>query len=169
MLVPNQDPTPEGNINFPSMWGATNWMAPSYDPATGWMYITFREAGDRYFKQSNEYETGKAYVGGRTNPAPNREWGGIKAINPETGNIEWEYKFFIGTLSAGVLATRGGVVFAASRDGNFMAFDSRAGKLLWRFQTGLNIDSSPMSYAVEGRQFVALAAGGVLYSFALPE
>jgi PQQ-dependent dehydrogenase (methanol/ethanol family) len=169
VLAANQDPTPEGNISYPSMWGATNWMAPSYDPNTGWMYITFREAGDKYFKQSNDYEKGKAYVGGRTNPAPEREWGGIKAINPETGNIEWEYKFFIGSLSAGVLATQGGVVFAASRDGNFMAFDSRTGKLLWRFQTGMNIDSSPMSYAVDGRQFVALAAGGVLYSFALPE
>src|SRR5262249_20770675 len=95
------------------------------------------------------------------------EWGGVKAINVETGNIDWEYKFYIGSLSAGVLATDGGVLFAASRDGNLVALDKRNGKLLWRFQTGAAIDSSPMSYAVDGTQFVALSAGSVLYSFAL--
>ena len=101
-------------------------------------------------------------------PVEDQEWGGVKAINPETGNIDWEYKFYIGSLSAGVLATDGGVLFAASRDGNLAGLDKRTGKLLWHFQTGAAIDSSPMSYAVDGTQFVALSAGSVLYSFALP-
>jgi hypothetical protein len=61
-------------------------------------------------------------------------------------------------LSAGVLATDDGVLFAASCDGRLVALDKRGGKLLWRFQTGAPIDSSPMSYAVDGRQFVALSA-----------
>ncbi|HYM10534.1 MAG TPA: PQQ-dependent dehydrogenase, methanol/ethanol family, partial [Bryobacterales bacterium] len=117
MLASNQDPTPEGNVSYPSMWGATNWMAPSYNPATGWLYIAFREFPDRYYKQEQEYKMGRAYVGGKTTPPEEREWGGVKAINPETGNIEWEYKFHLGTLSAGVLSTGGGVVFAASREG----------------------------------------------------
>jgi outer membrane protein assembly factor BamB len=60
------------------------------------------------------------------------------------------------------------VLFAASRDGNLVALDKRTGKLLWQFQTGATIDASPMSYAVDGTQFVALSAGSVLYSFALP-
>ena len=169
ILVPNSDPTIEGNLSYPSMWGATNWMAPSYDASSGWMYITFREFGDRYYKQAQEHEPGKAYLGGKTDPGPDQEWGGIKAINPENGNIVWEQKFFIGSLSAGVLATSGGVVFAASRDGNLMAFESKTGRPLWQFQTGAAINSSPISYAVDGKQFVALAAGNVLYSFALPE
>ncbi len=169
ILAPDSDPTPEGNISYPSMWGATNWMAPSYDPATGWLYIAFREFGDRYYKQAADYEPGKVYLGGKTDPGPDQEWGGVKAINPETGNIVWEQKFFLGSLSAGVLATGGGVLFAAGRDGNLIAFESRTGKPLWRFQTGAPINSSPMSYAVDGKQFIALAAGNVLYSFALPE
>jgi outer membrane protein assembly factor BamB len=107
-------------------------------------------------------------MGGKTTPVRDQEWGGVKAINPDTGNIDWDYKFYIGSLSAGVLATDGGIVFVASRDGNLVALDKRTGKLLWQFQTGAPIDSSPMSYAVDGTQFVALSAGGVLYSFGLP-
>jgi len=167
MLVPNQEPTTSGNLSYPSMWGATNWMSPSYDAETGHLFIAFREFGDRYFKRQDEYKAGRVYVGGKTTPAEDQEWGGVKAINVDTGNIDWEHKFYIGSLSAGVLATGGGVLFAASRDGNLAALDKRSGKLLWQFQTGAPIDSSPMSYAVEGTQFVALSAGSVLYSFAL--
>ena len=168
VLVPNQEPTGEGNVSYPSMWGATNWMSPSYDPETGHLFITFREFGDRYYKRHDEYKPGRVYMGGKTMPVEDQEWGGVKAINAETGNIDWEYKFYIGSLSAGVLATDGGVLFAASRDGNLAGLDKRTGKLLWHFQTGAPIDSSPMSYAVDGTQFVALSAGSVLYSFALP-
>lgn len=109
--------------------------------------------------------------GGRIGPDLSRigKWGGIKALNPESGKTEWEYKYHLGTWSAGVLATAGGVVFSGSREGNLMTFDSRSGKLLGSFQTGGQIDSSPISYAVDGRQYVALAAGTVIYSFALPD
>jgi PQQ-dependent dehydrogenase (methanol/ethanol family) len=168
VLVPNQEPTAEGNISYPSMWGATNWMSPSYDAQTGRLFITIREFGDRYFKRRDEYQPGRAYMGGKTLPVDEREWGGVKAINVETGGIDWEYKFYLGSLSAGVLATEGGVLFAASRDGNVVGLDKRSGKLLWQFQTGASIDSSPMSYSVDGAQFVALSAGSVLYGFALP-
>lgn len=168
VLAANQQPTREGNISYPSMWGATNWMSPSYDPVTRHLFITFREFGDRYFQRDDEYKAGRVYMGGKTTPVEEQEWGGVKAINPETGSVDWEYKFYIGSLSAGVLATDGGVLFAASRDGNLVSLDKHTGKLLWRFQTGAPIDSSPMSYAVNGTQYVALSAGSVLYSFALP-
>ncbi len=169
ILAKNQEPTLEGSVAYPSMWGATNWMSPSWDPETGHLFITFREFGDRYYKRHDDYKPGLSYMGGKTTPVEDREWGGVKAINPETGNVDWEYKFYICSLSAGVLATDGGVLFAASRDGHLVALDKRTGKLLWKFQTGAPIDSSPMSYAVDGTQFVALSAGNVLYSFALPE
>jgi len=168
VLAANQEPTAEGNVSYPSMWGATNWMSPSWDEDTNHFFITFREFGDRYYKRPDEYKPGRVFLGGKTTPVADQEWGGVKAINPETGNVDWEYKFFIGSLSAGVLATDGGILFAASRDGNLVALDKRSGKLLWRFQTGAPIDSSPMSYAVDGTQFVALSAGGAVYGFALP-
>ena len=68
-----------------------------------------------------------------------------------------------------MLATAGGVVFAASREGYLFALDARTGASLWRFQTGAAIDASPISYSVGGKQFVAVSAGNVVYSFALPE
>jgi outer membrane protein assembly factor BamB len=67
------------------------------------------------------------------------------------------------------MATAGGVVFAATRDGNIVALDANTGTHLWHFQTGGNMAASPMSYAVDGRQYVAISAGNVLFSFALPE
>ena len=67
------------------------------------------------------------------------------------------------------VATAGGVVFASSRDGNLIALDGKTGKYLWHYQTGGNHAASPISYAINGRQYVALTAGNVLYSFALPQ
>ena len=68
-----------------------------------------------------------------------------------------------------MLATAGGVVFASSRDGNVIALDAKTGAHLWHYQTGGTHTASPISYAIDGRQYVALTAGNVLYSFALPE
>jgi len=68
-----------------------------------------------------------------------------------------------------VLATAGNVVFGGVRDGNVVALDARSGAHLWHFQTGANISASPISYAVDGRQFIAIAAGNTVYAFALPE
>ncbi|MCI0625653.1 MAG: PQQ-dependent dehydrogenase, methanol/ethanol family [Acidobacteria bacterium] len=169
LLVPNSEASVEGQLHYPGLAGATNWQAPSYDPATGWLYVAFRESGDVYYKEDQEYEPGKPYWGGKVVSAKEREWGGVKAINPETGKIEWEYKLIAGNLSAGVLATGGGVLFVGSREGNLLALESRSGKLLWRFQVGSDINSSPMSYAIDGQQYIGISAGKVLYSFALPE
>ena len=79
------------------------------------------------------------------------------------------FKIFQGSLTNGVLATAGDVVFAAVRDGNLVALDARTGQHLWHSQTGGNMAASPISYAVDGRQFVAIAAGNMVHAFALPE
>ena len=110
-------------------------------------------------------------MGVASSPAPGEPppSAGIKAIDPETGKTMWDVKIFQGSLTNGVLATEGGVVFAATREGHLIALDAKTGKHLWRFQTGASMAASPMSYAVGGRQFIAVSAGNVLYSFALPE
>jgi PQQ-dependent dehydrogenase (methanol/ethanol family) len=169
ILVPNSEASLEGQLHYPSLSGGTNWQAPSYDPVTGWFFLAFREMGDVYIREPGEYVPGKSYWGGKAIPAKDKEWGGVKALDPESGEAKWEFRFIYGSLSAGVLATRGGVVFAACRDGNLVALESRTGRLLWRFQTGAEISSSPIGYAVDGRQYIALCAGQVLYSFALPD
>jgi alcohol dehydrogenase (cytochrome c) len=71
--------------------------------------------------------------------------------------------------SAGLLGTSGGLLFAATAEGELLALNAETGKLLWSFRSGIPITASPMSYAVDGKQFVAVAAGNMIYSFALPK
>jgi alcohol dehydrogenase (cytochrome c) len=168
-FAPGSDSSPEGTVVYPSLVGGTNWQAPSYDPATGWLYVVAQESGNRYVRSRSEFEPGKQYWGGRSLGLGGTEWAGVRALDTETGTLKWEYKISQGSLAAGVLATAGRVVFAATREGNLIALDAQTGKLMWRFQTGATIASSPMSYAIDGKQFVAVASAGVLYSFALPE
>src|SRR5262249_57232067 len=93
---------------------------------------------------------------------------GIKAIDPETGKTMWDFKTVQGSLTNGVLANGGNVVFAAIRDGNLVALDAKSGAHLWHFATGANMAAAPMSYAIDGKQDVAIAAGNTVYAFSLP-
>jgi alcohol dehydrogenase (cytochrome c) len=169
ILLPAKEPTYEGTVVYPSLVGATNWQSPSYDPATGWFIFTYTEAGNVFFKEDQKFELGKSYWGGRTAAPGDAEWGGVKAIDPETAETKWDYRLSRGGLGNGLLATAGGLTFATTGDGHFLAIHSQTGKLLWRTQTGGDIHASPISYAVNGRQFVACSMGGILMSFALPE
>jgi PQQ-dependent dehydrogenase (methanol/ethanol family) len=176
--IPGSNSSPEGSfLVYPTPGGATNYQAPSYSPVTGLFYVAYSEAGAHYVSAPQVPEKGKEWLGnapgrgapasrGPNDPAPSA---GIKAIDPDTGNTVWDFKLFQGSLGNGVLATAGGLLFASSRDGNVIALDAKTGKRLWHYQTGGNHSASPISYAIDGRQYVALTAGNVLYSFALPE
>jgi len=170
---PGWQSTPEGATVFPALGGGTNFQAPSYSPQTGWMYFVYHDGAGRYVSGPAPYEPGRQFWGRGTGggpPAPDpQESQGVAALDPETGKIQWRYELAQGSLSAGVLATAGGIVFAASREGNFIALDAKSGKALWHFQAGNEIPSSPMSYAVDGKQYVAVSSAGVLFSFALPD
>lgn len=168
-FAPNSGASAEGNVVFPSLVGGTNWQAPSLDQSLNSLFLEFSESGNRFVRSEMAYEPGKGYWGGRTLPAGENNYAGIRALDATTGAKKWEYKISQGSLAAGVMATASGIVFAGTREGNLIALESKTGKLLWRFQTGGTIASAPISYAVDGKQFIALAAGGVLYSFALPE
>ena len=175
--VPGSNSSPEGSfLVYPSLGGGTNWQAPSYSSLTGWFYLAYSESGQQYVSEPQEIERGQMYLGrapGRQpparrpdQPAPNY---GIKAIDPESGRTVWTVKIFQGSLSNGVLATGGNLLLASTRDGNLSALDARTGEHLWHFQTGGSNASSPMSYAIDGKQYIALSAGNVLFSFTLPE
>lgn len=169
LIVPGTDASPDGANVYPSGIGGNNWRSPSYDPTTGWMYLIFSESGQRYVRAPEAYEAGKQYWSGRGTPIPGESGAaGVMAIDPETGVVKWRHKIAQASLGGGVLATGGGLVFAATGDGNLIALNSKTGAPLWHFQTGARIGASPMSYSVGGQQFVAISAGSVLYSFALP-
>jgi len=176
--IPGTNTSPKGSVLvYPTLGGGTNFQAPSYSPQTGWFYLAFAEGGQVYTSAPQTITRGQQYLGrgraagppparGSNQPAPNA---GIKALDPETGKTMWSYPLYQGSLTNGVLATAGNVVFVSSRDGNIFALDGKTGKYLWHFQTGGNHQASPMSYAVDGKQYVALAAGNVIFSFTLQE
>jgi alcohol dehydrogenase (cytochrome c) len=162
-------PTPEGNRVCPGAAGATNWMSPTYDPQTKLFYVTAREQCDVFSTSPQPYEAGHAYYGSAYFPNDDAApfYGALRAIDPDTGKIKWEWKHPSPTWS-GVLSTAGGVVFTGDAEGNFIALDAASGKALWHFQCGASVYSSPMTYAVDGKQYVAVAAGTALFTFGLP-
>jgi alcohol dehydrogenase (cytochrome c) len=162
-------PTHDGNRVCPGAAGATNWMSPTYDPQTQLFYITAREQCDIFSTAPQPYEAGHAYYGSAYFPNDDAApfWGVLRAIEPATGKIKWEWKHPSPTWS-GVLSTAGGLVFTGDAEGNFIALEAATGKALWHFQCGASVYSSPMSYAIEGKQYVAIAAGSALFTFTLP-
>jgi alcohol dehydrogenase (cytochrome c) len=162
-------PTHDGNRVCPGAAGATNWMSPTYDPQTQLFYVTAREQCDVFSTAPQPYEAGHAYYGSAYFPNDDSApfWGALRAIEPGTGKIKWEWKHPSPTWS-GVLSTAGGLVFTGDAEGNFIALEAATGKAVWHFQCGASVYSSPMSYAVDGKQYVAVAAGSALFTFALP-
>jgi alcohol dehydrogenase (cytochrome c) len=162
-------PTPDGSPVCPGAAGATNWMSPTLDPQTGFFYVTAREQCDIFSTAAQPYHAGHAYYGSAY--FPNDEmapfWGALRAIDPATGKIKWEWKHPSPTWS-GVLSTAGGLVFTGDAEGNFIALDAASGKPLWHFQAGASVYSSPMAYAIDGKEYVAVAAGSALFTFGLP-
>jgi PQQ-dependent dehydrogenase (methanol/ethanol family) len=168
-IMSGKEPSAQGTLVYPNLAGATNWQSPSFDPATGYFIFTYKEQGNIYVKEAQKFEVGKSYWGGRFFPPGEKDWGGVMALDPTTGKKMWDFKLNAGGLGNGLIATAGGVTFATTYDGFMLALNSKTGKLLWRTQTGGDPHASPISYAVNGRQFVACSMGGILMSWALPE
>jgi alcohol dehydrogenase (cytochrome c) len=162
-------PTRDGTRVCPGAAGATNWMSPTYDPQTALFYVTAREQCDIFSTAPQPYEQGHAYYGSAYFPNDDAApfWGALRALDPATGKLKWEFKHPSPTW-AGVLSTAGGLIFTGDAEGNFIALDAASGKVLWHFQCGASVYASPMSYAVDGKQYVAVPAGSTLFTFALP-
>jgi len=163
--------TPEGRRISPGV-GGTNFQPPSYDRQNHVLYLNYIESEGSSSYQPAHYQPGQSFTGSHfvalpgpaTPPSP-----GIMALDTRTGQRLWTFPLQRPSLQAGVLGTRGGVVLAASAEGNLIGLEARSGKALWHFQTGTSILAAPISYAVDGKQTIAIAAGNTLYSFALPE
>lgn len=170
IVIPGTDPTPQGVYICPDAGGATNWAAPSYDAQTGLFYVAVREICSIYTSERFEPRPGGPFTGtGDQKDRKRGERGAIRAIDPMTGEARWNFPLQIGSSGAGVLSTGGGVVFASSAEGNLIALDARTGAALWHYQTGGEIMSSPISYAVDGIQYVAIANQTALFTFAISE
>lgn len=163
------EPTPEGNPVCPGALGATNWMSPSYDPQTKLFYVTAREQCDIFSTAPQAYDAGHAFYGSAYFPNDSAQpfSGALRALDPATGKLVWEWRHN-SPAWAGVLTTAGGLVFTGDAEGNFIALDAKSGKALWHFQCGASVMAGPMTYAVDGKQFVAVTAGSTVFAFGLP-
>jgi PQQ-dependent dehydrogenase (methanol/ethanol family) len=171
IIDPASEPTPEGHRISPGV-GGTNFQAPSYDSIHHALYLSFLDAEGGSSYQAAQYKRGQIFTGAHFSvpmPSAVEPVQGVMALDTLTGRKLWTFPVPRVSLQAGVLATRGDVVFAATAEGNLLGLDAHTGKSLWHFQTGGPILAAPMSYSVDGTQFIAIAAGNTLYSFALPD
>ncbi len=157
-----QAPSTKGSLVCPDIHGGTNWQSPSYSPLTGFFYVATRDACGVYYRTGHSIdhvETGAQQF--------------LRAIDIRTGEKKWEVPF-LGDQSqevnlAGAMTTAGGLVFFSSRVGNFIAADAKTGEILWHFNTGGTIRSSPMTYEHQGKQYVAITSKGGIFVFGLDD
>ena len=95
-------------------------------------------------------------------------YGAVRAIDPRTGERKWDFKM-VSYTESGVLSTAADLVFSGGMEGNFFALDAVDGRCLWKVGLGGTVANGPITYSVDGHQYVAVAAQGALYAFGLPE
>ena len=174
-----------GSPTFPGLAGVTNWYSPSYSPRTGLFYLSIWENYNVVFvPEEQEYKEGQRFMGGTTlpptgidvprltRPGPINTYtevaahGSVAAIDPRTGARKWTFTMNDVTMS-GVLTTASDLLFTGGREGYFQALDARTGALIWKANLGGEIASGPISYQVDGKQYVSINAGNGLFVFGL--
>ncbi len=187
---PIQTPQPEGSPTWPGNQGGTNWYPPAYSPRTGLFYFSaWENYATIYRKEAATYEPGKPFYGGgftvlaptpgaptagigRKGPINN--WtnevgrGAVVALDPLTGQTKWKFEQFDVT-DGGMLATATDLLFTGGREGYFLVFDARSGKLLWTINLGGQIVMAPITFQVGGQQYVSVISGHTLMTFGLRE
>ncbi len=187
---PIPTPQPPGRPTWPGNQGGTNWYSPSYSPRTGLFYVsTWENYASIFRKEPAEYIPGRTFAGGGhqvLTPVPGapgvrigraspiNTWtnavgqGTVMALDPETGEQKWRFEQFDVTDS-GILTTATDLLFTGGREGYFYALDARDGSLLWKASLGGQIVMGPITYAVDGRQYVSVISGHSLVTFGLRE
>ncbi|MGH1367998.1 MAG: PQQ-dependent methanol/ethanol family dehydrogenase [Maritimibacter sp.] len=152
----------KGDVVFaaPSFLGGKNWMPMAFSQNTGNFYVPSNEWGMDIWNEPITYKKGAAYLGAGFTIKPNYEdhIGSLKAIDPDTSEIKWEFKNDA-PLWGGVMTTAGGLVFFGTPEGKFLALDDETGEVLWSFQTGSGIVGQPVTWEQDGEQYVSVASG----------
>ena len=174
------EPNAQGVTIYPNLFGGTNWYSPSYSPRTHLFYIpSWQDSSMTLGKVSSEFSPGQRYMGGtirpggpptrrgaENTPIENTNYGAILAMDPATGQAKWQFKMTDLTAS-GVLTTASDLLFAGGREGYFYALDARTGAELWKAALGGSEEAAPITYRVGDKQYVSIAAGQGLFTFAL--
>jgi alcohol dehydrogenase (cytochrome c) len=182
--IPAKDrlPSAEGSLTYPGVQGGTNWYAPSFSPVTGLFYLTaWDDYPGVYYSWAQQYEAGKWFAGGSVRASlpsivrqeirtlgPESGYGAIRALDPATGRRVWEYRMN-DVSDSGLLTTSTGLLMSGNREGHFFALNARDGKLLWNRYLGGQVASSPVTWSVDGQQYVSIASGHAVFTFGLPD
>jgi alcohol dehydrogenase (cytochrome c) len=173
MRVPGKVATEEGSEIYPTVLGATNWYPPSFSPSTGYFYIPgWENAGTINYLGRRSKDLGITPMAD-VKLLPNLRtdddgYGIIRAFDPKTGERKWEYKMG-DTTWGGLLTTASDLLFGGGREGYFFALNAKTGEFVWKASLGGQINNAAMSYSVNGKQYVTIAAGTSLFAFALRE
>ena len=161
---PDKEPAPDGRLIAPDEGGLTNYRSPSFDPKTGLFLVNAHPSWSLYFAKPADGNYGWA-------GADYGLWGKgvLEAIDYQTGKIRWSHELGPNGSGAGVLTTDSGLTFTGDAHGNLLALDTSDGRTLWHAGTGSGIDNSPITYELDGRQYVMTASGSVLFAWALPQ
>ena len=144
----------------PSFLGGKNWMPMAYSQRTGNFYVPSNEWGMDIWNEPVTYREGAAYLGSGFTIKPLFEdyIGSLKAIDPDSGDIKWEYRNEA-PLWGGVMTTAGGLVFFGTPEGKFIALNDETGEEVWSFQTGSGIVGQPVTWEMDGAQYVSVVSG----------
>lgn len=161
---PAKEPTPDGVLIAPDEGGLTNYRSPSFDPQTGLFLVDAHPSYGIYFAKPADGTFGWA-------GADYDIWGKgvLDAIDYRTGKIRWQHDLGPNGSGAGVLTTDSGLTFTGDSLGNFIALRTSNGETLWHAGTGSPMQTSPITYELDGRQYVLAGSGGVLFAWALPQ
>jgi PQQ-dependent dehydrogenase (methanol/ethanol family) len=166
---PAMEPSPNGTRVCPSVRGASNWMSPSYNPATGLLYVPTLEQCDVYTSSAKTPEPMKNFAGtgGESiSKEPGKFY--LRALDPRNGDMRWEYPMTgHGDMWAGTVSTAGGVVFFGDDDGQLVAVDAATGRHLWHYYLGQTLTASPITFMADGIQYVTIAAATSVFTFRL--
>jgi alcohol dehydrogenase (cytochrome c) len=161
---PAKEPAPDGRLIAPDENGMTNFRSPSFDVKTGLFLVSAHPSYSIYFAKPADGTYGWA-------GADYDVWskGVIEAIDYQTGKIRWTHELGTGTPTAGILTTSSGLTFTGDLKGNVLALETSTGKTLWHAGSGGRMSTSPISYELDGRQYLLTGSGGVLFAWALPQ
>ena len=169
-ILTGRIPSAEGTYICPGVVGATNWFSPSYHPGTGLFYVMALEGCNLYFASPRRFAKGETYYSTGTKVPPGQRFQKILlALSVLDGKVAWRYpQAGHGDSWGGTMTTAGGLLLFGDDAGSLEAVEAATGRPLWHFNTGQTMHASPMTYAVDGIQYVAIAAGSDVFSFFLP-
>jgi alcohol dehydrogenase (cytochrome c) len=160
---PDKEPARNGRLVAPNEAGATNYRSPGFDPATGLLVVSAQDAYGIYFYKPEHGAYGWA---GANYSVAGKSF--LRAIDYQTGKIRWSHPIGDGAGAAGVLTTATGITFSGDIPGNLLALRTSDGTTLWHAAIG-RVGNAPITYQMDGRQFLVVGAGNSLYAYALPE